>query len=39
MKKLLAMLLILALMLSLTPAAFADELPEESVLKSAIDVS
>ena len=29
MKKLLAMLLILALMLSLTPAAFADETPEE----------
>ena len=29
MKKLLAMLLILALMLSLTPAAFADDLPEE----------
>ena len=30
MKKLLAMLLILALMLSLTPAAFADETPEET---------
>ena len=30
MKKLLAMLLILALLLSLTPAAFADETPEET---------